>query len=96
MILLLRKKNTNIPAIHFVGGNGTTLGQLSQIVCSQAQSKSTLKIGASRNFDVARFIGDPQRASQLLGWKAETSVQQGVQNLLTDFKEKLLKQANVA
>jgi UDP-glucose 4-epimerase len=93
---ITEEKKADIPTIHFVGGQGTTLGQLSQLICSQAQSKSAIKIGASRNFDVARFIGNPQRALELLGWKAETSVQQGVQNLLADFKEKLLKQDNAA
>lgn len=93
---IIEEKKANIPAIHFVGGCGTTLGQLSQLICSQAQSTSTIKVDAPRNFDVARFIGDPRRAIQLLGWKAETSVQQGVQNLLADFKEKLMNQDNAA
>lgn len=74
------------PPIHFVSGRGTTLGQLAALAVDLAGSQSPLTEAPSRDYDVARFVGDPTRAADLLGWRAETSLRDGLARLIADVR----------
>ena len=52
-----------------------------------ARSPVTLSTTAARTFDVARFYGDPARASELLGWRATITVEQGMRRLVAEFAD---------
>ena len=78
------------PPIHLVTGTGTTLGQLANLATSLANTRATLRIAPPRTFDVSQFVGDPTLAHQLLGWKPHVPLQQGLQQLITDFQQHYL------
>ncbi|MCI4370857.1 MAG: NAD-dependent epimerase/dehydratase family protein, partial [Thermoplasmata archaeon] len=69
------------PPIHYVSGTGVTLGELASEVVEVLGSKSRVREAPPRSYDVARFVGDPTRAKQLLGWKHETSLRDGILRL---------------
>ncbi len=73
------------PPIHFVSGRATSLMELAQLARRAAGGSSSVVLSPPRSFDVDRFVGDPRRAEQLLGWRAETTVEQGVSRLVHAF-----------
>jgi len=75
-----------LPPIQFVTGTGTTLGTLADIAARHGDDPLTIEAAAPRNFDVARFVGDPARAEQLLGWRASTYVATGFARLVEAFR----------
>lgn len=77
------------PPVHFVGGRGTTLGDLGRMARAASVGLVHLELAPPRGFDVAHFRGDPGRASQLLGWRAETSVEAGVRRLIQAYKSEV-------
>jgi nucleoside-diphosphate-sugar epimerase len=63
-----------LPPVHFVSGQGTTLGELAQMAADRALAEVTIKEAPARTFDVAHFVGDPARARALLGWSARADL----------------------
>lgn len=75
------------PPIHFVSGEGTTLGELAALAVALAGAQSEVTEAPPRAYDVARFRGDPARAATLLGWRARVPLRDGVARLLADVRE---------
>ena len=71
--------------IHFVTGHGTTLGQLADIAVRTSDGRATREPAEPRNYDVARFTGDPRRAREQLGWIAEIGINEGFAGLAGAF-----------
>ena len=67
------------PPIHFVGGVATTLGQAARMAIDVAGSNSPIHHAPPRDFDVARFVGNPARAKSLLSWEPQTSFRAGLE-----------------
>ncbi|MEF2074733.1 NAD-dependent epimerase/dehydratase family protein [Consotaella aegiceratis] len=83
---LADESTRGLPPIHFVSGQQTSLAQLSKLALSHASPGTTVKQGAPRNFDVARFCGDPARAAALLGWRAQMPLERGVAALIEKYR----------
>jgi UDP-glucose 4-epimerase len=75
------------PPIHFVSGAPTTLGELASMAIRIAGTESGIRLAPPRDFDVARFFGDPGRATALLGWKPQVSLEAGLTRLVHAFRE---------
>lgn len=73
--------------IHFVSGAATTLGQLASLAIRMGEPGATIRPSPPRDFDVARFFGDPARAKALLGWQPEISLEVGLARLIQAFRE---------
>ncbi|MEZ5069360.1 MAG: NAD(P)-dependent oxidoreductase, partial [Bacteroidia bacterium] len=82
------------PPIHFVSGTPTTLGELARMAVAIAGSSSPLRHAPPRDFDVARFVGDPKRARELLGWAPEVRLEDGLTRLLQAFRDELFADAS--
>ena len=77
----------DLPPIHFVTGVPTTLGELAGMAIELAQSSSTTVLSVPRSYDVARFIGNPSRAQDLLGWTPRIGIRDGLERLIQDFRD---------
>lgn len=75
------------PPIHFVSGTPTTLGELANLAVQIGQSGSKIRPAAPRDFDVARFFGDHARATALLGWRPQVSLEEGLTQLIQAFRK---------
>lgn len=71
--------------IHFVTGQGTTLGRLADIAIRTGDGRVRQELAPPRNYDVARFTGDPRRAQETLGWTAEIGIADGFAGLVDAF-----------
>ena len=85
MIKRLQEGAQDLPPIHLLTGKPTTLGELATLANRVGANSSTINQAPERDFDVARFYGDPERAKSLLGWQAEVSIEEGVKRLISDF-----------
>lgn len=75
----------NLPPIHFVTGHGMRMRELAEMVVKAGGKNSRIISGMPRDYDVGKFVGDPTRAEQLLGWKAAIMPEQGVPALVRDY-----------
>jgi UDP-glucose 4-epimerase len=87
LIELLAAGQTAPPPIHFVSGTPTTLGELASLAICIGQAGSTIRIGAPRDFDVARFYGSPARANALLGWQPQVRLEEGLTRMIHAFRD---------
>jgi nucleoside-diphosphate-sugar epimerase len=71
-----------LPPIHLVSGRGTTLGELAQMIAAHSPRQPRVILAEARAFDVSRFVGDPTRAREILGWSVERSLEDGVREIV--------------
>ena len=71
--------------IHLVSGVPTSLHELATLVIRSAMSHSAIVEQPPRAYDMSHFVGDPARARHVLGWKAATTLDNGVAQLLRDL-----------
>lgn len=57
--------------IHFASGTGTSLRALAEMAARHARLPVSIVELPPRGFDVSGFVGNPARASELLGWRAQ-------------------------
>jgi nucleoside-diphosphate-sugar epimerase len=74
-----------LPSLHLVSGRGTTLAELADIAIKAARQGS-VEVQPSRSYDVSYFVGDPARADQVLRWRANTALEQGIADLVERYK----------
>lgn len=79
-------RGDSFPPIHFVTGDGTTLRELAQLAVEVSDGSVEIAVRAPRNYDVARFVGDPSRAHKLLDWRAQIGIEQGFRELADGFR----------
>jgi UDP-glucose 4-epimerase len=86
LIRLLSYGRKSFPPIHLTSGIPTSLRQAAQI--AQQASHHPIKImeGPSRSYDVSRFWGNPNRAQEILHWKACISVEEGMHRLINQYR----------
>ena len=87
-LVLATMRAERFAPIHFVTGQGTTLGELAQLSARHARAPVTIGEAPARSFDVCAFIGDPGRALALLGWQPQTSIADGFPCLVHEFAER--------
>jgi len=78
-----------LPPIHFLTGQPTTLQQLAEMTIDLADSCSEIQYAPARNYDVAKFYGDPARAYELLQWSPRVTLRDGLARLINDFRDEL-------
>lgn len=84
---LLTSNEPAPPPIHLVTGQPTTLGQLAALAIRLAGTSTTMRESPARDFDVARFVGDAERARRVLGWQPRVSLPDGLARLIHEFRE---------
>jgi nucleoside-diphosphate-sugar epimerase len=89
----LERGRDDLPPIHLLTGTPTTLGELAHAAVELAGSASVIRQAPPRDYDVARFYGDPERAHQLLDWRAATTLRAGLARLIADFRRELATKA---
>ncbi|MCB9678314.1 MAG: NAD-dependent epimerase/dehydratase family protein [Alphaproteobacteria bacterium] len=75
-----------LPPLHLVTGQSTTLGALAELAVRCAGTGATVRTAAPRAFDVERFCGDPRLAAEVLGWRATTGIEAGMERMVRAFR----------
>jgi len=83
---LLFARNGVPPPIHFVSGTPTTLGELAAAAIRIAGTGASVRHAPPRRFDVARFVGNSDRARALLGWSPRVELEDGLTRLIHAFR----------
>lgn len=87
VIEAMQSGEAGLPPIHFCTGRATTLGELARIANRAGGGLSRIVEMPQRSYDVKRFVGDPRRAAELLGWQAKVDIAEGVERLVRDFSD---------
>ncbi|MGH6838179.1 MAG: NAD-dependent epimerase/dehydratase family protein [Methylocella sp.] len=82
----LARGTDDLPVIHFASGRPTTLAELARLAVRCASSRSPVIEHASLDYNVSRFVGNPHRAFQLLGWRATVEIENGMRALVGEFR----------
>ncbi|MFZ4579889.1 MAG: NAD-dependent epimerase/dehydratase family protein [Myxococcota bacterium] len=88
-IIRLLDSGMRVPPLHLLTGVPTTLAEAAGLAVRLAGSGSRVVPGAQREYDVARFVGDPSRAKTVLGWSSRISLEAGLARLVSDFQNSL-------
>ena len=91
MAMMMDAGEKRLPPIHLLPGKPTSLEQAAKLAISAAKSRSRITEAPSRNYDVSRFVGNPERARQILGWRAEIPPDMGIRMLVNSFQNELNK-----
>jgi len=73
--------------IQLVTGRPTTLGELASLAVDAGGGRASIRPGPERDYDVAHFVGSPNRARRVLGWQAHVAVEQGLARLVKAFTQ---------
>jgi nucleoside-diphosphate-sugar epimerase len=76
-----------LPPVHFVSGRGMSILELARMAVAAGDPATRISLEAPRSYDVKRFVGDPKRAAELLGWKAQIGIEDGIRRFVADFRE---------
>lgn len=83
---LLAAGERALPPIQLTTGLATSLRDLATLAISTSGSSSRVVEAPARPFDVTGFCGDPARARELLGWRAEIDLPTGMSRLSDDLR----------
>jgi nucleoside-diphosphate-sugar epimerase len=73
-------------AFHFVTGRGVSVSQLARLIIKATDSSSRILRSLSQDFDVRRFVGDPAKSREVLGFTSAVPLERGLEIL----RERLL------
>ena len=71
---------------HFLTGIGTTLQEVVDIISNIMRERPRTIYSPPRDYDVERFIGDPQKARRLLGFRATILAEEGINQTFHLYK----------
>jgi nucleoside-diphosphate-sugar epimerase len=94
LIQMLFADAASPPPIHLLTGRPTSLRQLAEHACRAGGGRSTFQEAPSRAFDVTRFYGDPRRAYEILRWRPQIRIEEGVARLVHAFRAQLGQRAD--
>ena len=75
-----------LPPIHLASGLPTTLGELAEIAARLGGGRAKIAEVPAPAYNVSRFVGDPTRARELLGWKTRIKIGEGMHRLIEAFR----------
>jgi nucleoside-diphosphate-sugar epimerase len=74
---------------HYVTGRGVSVSELSEMIVKVANSKSEIVRIPAKDFDVLKFIGDPTKSNEILGFKARVKLEDGLKMLQERIQQNL-------
>jgi nucleoside-diphosphate-sugar epimerase len=82
MIELVDTSREIIAPTHLVSGRLCSLEQLAALAIAAADTQCCVIHAPARSFDVHRFVGNPRRAAEIIGWRSTTSLEVGIHRLV--------------
>ena len=83
----LAEGTPHLPSMNLATGRGISLGELARLAKELAVSDSCIIEGMPRPFDTLGYVGNPRRASQMLGWEAHIPIEVGLARLISAFSD---------
>lgn len=80
---------SNLPALHLLPGIPTTLELAAKMAIAAAKTSATIIEAPPREYDVSQFVGCPDLAHEILGWRAQISPQAGITMFVEAFRKQL-------
>ena len=78
-----------LPPIHLASGLPTTLGELAELAVRLGGGRAKVAEIPAPAYNVSRFVGDPTRARELLGWQPRIKIGEGMNRLIKLYRDEL-------
>ncbi|MGI9493823.1 MAG: NAD-dependent epimerase/dehydratase family protein [Geminicoccaceae bacterium] len=78
-----------LPPIHLASGLPTTLGELADLAARLGGGRAKVAEVPAPSYNVSRFVGDPSRAHELLGWQTRIKIGEGMNRLIKAYRDEL-------
>lgn len=89
IIECLEDGRRDLPPLHLLPGQPTTLGELAEMAVQIAGTDAFIVEAPPRDYDVSHFFGDPRCTEEELGWRAQIPIDEGLARLIADFRNNL-------
>src|SRR5436853_6768923 len=66
---------------HFVTGRGVSVSDLARMIVELTDSSSPVVQRPPNDFDVRRFVGDPEKSHKMLGYEPKVNLEDGLETL---------------
>src|SRR5205807_9141062 len=66
---------------HFVTGRGVSVSDLAHMIVELTDSSSPVVQRPPNDFDVRRFVGNPEKSHRMLGYEPKVSLEDGLETL---------------
>jgi len=76
---------------HILPGEANTLYNLVENIQEALNKELEVKYGPKRSYDVDRFVGDPKKAEEVLGFKCKIHFKEGIKKTVRIFSSELKK-----
>ncbi|MGA1866074.1 MAG: NAD-dependent epimerase/dehydratase family protein [Thermoplasmatota archaeon] len=78
---------------HVLIGKGVTLQELANIISRHLRKDIDIHYTKPRTYDVERFIGDPTKSREVLGFSANIGIEEGIRSTIERFREHLPRES---
>lgn len=88
-VLAMNYENKEFEIFNISSGIKTSIKELAEIIIKLTNSNSKIIFQDAREGDIFFSQGSPQKAKDVLGWKARTSLEEGLLKTIAYYKSKL-------
>ena len=81
--------------LHIVTGKATSLQELTELLNEIFANEINVKFAPKRHYDVERFYGDPTKCKEILGFKTNIDIEEGIKLLAEELKDHLNSKNNL-
>jgi len=74
---------------HVLIGKGVTLQDLARIISRNLNKDLLIEYTDPRTYDVERFVGDPTKSREVLGFQANIGIEEGIESTIERFRKYL-------
>jgi len=86
-VRVLAEGRSGTETVNIASGRGVTLGELAEKVVAACASRSVVRETFLPPWATARFVGDPARAENLLGWRPRIDLDSGLRRFVRDWRQ---------
>ena len=82
----IRTSNSPLDDFNLSIGTPVSLKELAELIVEKTKSNSKILFNPSRDYDVNHFYASPKKATEMLGFEASTSIEEGIDLAIKDLK----------
>ena len=82
----IQTSNSPLDDFNLSIGTPVSLKELAELIVEKTKSNSKILFNPSRDYDVNHFYASPKKATEMLGFEASTSIEEGIDLAIKDLK----------
>ena len=87
----INNSNISFDDFNFVSGSSVSLKELAEIIIEKVGNKNKIEYKPSKLYEVDIFLGDTSKSKRILKFKPSVILSEGIDLIIEQFKEELIK-----